>query len=187
MNRCKQRRLFFAIDVPSALHPELESVPARCRLPVTARPVPSSNLHLTLAFLGSLPEQRLPGLLRLANAIRQRPFELTLDRLGYWARPQVLWAAPTTTPSALSELAGDLRRRLRAGGFPTEEREYRPHLTLARKVRTAEIPDSFAADLAASAIALSWQVEQFHLIESVSTRRGVRYPLLHSWPLHPAY
>jgi 2'-5' RNA ligase len=169
------RRLFFGIALPPGLHTALHKALANSQLPNGARPVPETNWHLTLAFLGNIPETRLPAVRRAAQGVSGQHFELSLDHLGYWSRPRVVWAAPSTIPSELSQLVGNLQQRLQTTGLPVDPRPYAPHLTLARKVR----PTPILADLEPT----SWPVVQFQLYQSVSTPGGVRYPVLETWKL----
>lgn len=175
MNDAANMRLFFGLSVPAEHQPTLQQARAHCELPSNARPVPTANYHLTLVFLGQIAAQRLPCIKRAAAGIATPAFRLQLDHLGHWPQPRALWAAPPETPAALSALVSSLQRRLQSCGIPPEQRPYRPHLTLARKVdqwqETAELAT------------IAWRVEQFHLYQSLSSSAGVRYPILASWPL----
>jgi len=174
-SKASSQRLFFGIAPPPAGREALHRGLAGSQLPNGARPVPESNWHLTLVFLGNVPETRLPAVKRAARRVTGQGFELTLDHLGYWPRPRVVWAAPTTIPPALSQLVFDLQRQLQTTGIKTDSRPYAPHLTLARKVRPAHI----LAELEP----LSWPVRRFQLYQSVPSPHGVRYPVLESWKL----
>ena len=56
-----------------------------------------------------------------------------------------------------------------------DERPYRPHVTLARKVRAAYEEVEFEP--------ISWDVREFGLVESTSTVEGVKYQVKLRWPL----
>ena len=60
---------------------------------------------------------------------------LVLDEIGHWPKPQILWAGPSSAPGDLPQLHTRLGDGLNALGFETEARAFRPHVTLARKVR----------------------------------------------------
>ena len=169
------RRLFFGLAVPTTVQPALLTARAACRLPGTWRPVATANWHLTLAFLGPVPERRLACIERAAAAIEGHGFDLCLDHLGHWPRPQVLWAAPSQTPAALAQLVDTLQTALRPCGYPREQRPYAPHLTLARKLRRVDALPELPAQC--------WRVTQFHLYQSLSGPSGVSYPVIGRWPL----
>ena len=136
------------------------------------RPCAKDQLHVTVAFLGGLTQMQLEQALS-TPPIAVGPFELSLDRLGFWRRSQVLWIAPRTVPSPLAELERRLWLALIERGFEREPQIYRPHLTLARRARPVE----------ASVTAVRWRVDDLTLVESTPTTRGAHYEVLHRWPL----
>ena len=169
------QRLFFALPLPDAAGTALQSACHQTALPPTARPSPPENYHLTLVFLGQVSPRQLPCIKRAAERIQAPAFQLQLDHLGHWPHPQVLWAAPSAPPAALERLVTDLQQQLAACGFAAEPRRYRPHVTLARRLRSL--------DSAPGLNNISWQAQQFHLYRSTPTTDGVRYQPIHSWPL----
>lgn len=111
------------------------------------RPVPAESLHVTLAFLGSVPQRKLQPLAELARGAAQTlrsalagedapgsPIELTFDHLEYWRAAQLLCALPATPPARTVALARGLQGLLTAGGFTPDLKPFRPHVTVARKV-----------------------------------------------------
>jgi 2'-5' RNA ligase len=117
-----------------------------------------ADLHLTLHFLGSVDDDLLASLQRLGEDCVGPGFDLSLDRIGYWARPQVLQAAPSRVPEALLALHGCLADGLRRLDLPVDERAYRPHVTLARKVRAGQTFGPLGP--------LAWSVQRLALVES---------------------
>lgn len=116
------------------------------------------DLHMTLHFLGQVGAPSIEDLRRLGDACRVAPFTLVLDRIGHWSRPRVLWAAPTSTPGALRELQQDLGTALQAAGFTVDDRAYRPHVTLARKIDDTDGLRPLEP--------LTWRVDTLALVES---------------------
>lgn len=172
-------RLFFALWPGEGVREALWQASRQLVRASGGKPVPRENLHLTLAFLGSVPEALLPALREAAASLALPGFSVTLDQAGYWPRPRVAWLAPTRLPPALPALVSDLWRAM--AGFPVEPdtRPYRPHLTLARKV-------SRPGPLVLSQ-PVHWPVSEFCLVRSVSDRAGARYePLARYHLLTPA-
>mgnify|MGYP003513776323 FL=1 len=167
-------RLFFALACPPPVTEQI--VEWRSALALDGSPVSAANLHVTLAFVGQQAEQRLATLLDLAASIEAQPFTLQLDQLCLWPEG-LLHLAASHPPTALLKLASDLQHKLRSSGFELEQREYLPHLTLARHSRQpAKVaPPAFA-----------WNVNQFSLFVSLPEPAGVRYTALASWRLHRA-
>jgi len=139
------------------------------------RRVRAENLHCTLVFLGAVGAAQRLCLEDAASRIQAEPFSLTLDRLGYFRRPQVAWLGCTATPAALQALVAGLSDAAASCGFPPERRPYAVHLTVARKLRR----DPGRLPL----LPITWPVKQFVLMESVSDADGVLYRPLRFWDL----
>ena len=167
------RRLFFALWPNERIRRELDAVARRYR-PRQARAIPRGNLHATLIFLGSISETLLPVIKQAAGHVHVEPVELSLQQLEVWRRPQVLCLCPETTPDALQQMHDELADALQSADVAFDARQYRPHVTLARKVRH-RIKDEQLAE------PIQWSLSSFALVESVSTDRGVRYEPLQQW------
>lgn len=169
----ERQRLFFALWPDEALREALTPL-LRLKRECGGRAHPPSNLHITLNFLGMVDAAIRDCLERAADEIAVPPFELTLDRFGYWPRPKVMWLGCSKVPGPLQALVEGLNGAMRGCGLQPEGRPYHPHLTLLRKAQrapTAEPPS------------LTWQADDFVLAESVSTPGGVEYRVLRRWPL----
>ncbi len=168
------RRLFFALwpdgAVREALAGLLEGEP-----PCTGRRVPDGNLHMTLAFVGHVTAEQHACMEAAAAAGEAAPFTVTLDRLGYWPRPRIVWAGARVTPPALIDLVARLNRGLSGCGHQPEQRPYQAHVTLARKGR--------APPRCGTIPPITWPVNSFCLIESASAEHGSIYRVLAAWPL----
>lgn len=168
------RRLFYALwpDDPvrhALLHWQTANLPA------TVRWQHRADLHLTLHFLGQVASERLDALRSLGAGIRAQGFELVLDRLGHWPRPQVLWAGPAEMPPGLLELHARLGAGLQALGFELDSRPFAAHVTLARRIR--RWPEG-----AAALDPVRWPAREFALVESVPGSVPAYRPL-GRWPL----
>jgi 2'-5' RNA ligase len=135
-------RLFFAVELP----PEVQAALRRLR-PSDAesrdyRWSDAAQLHVTLAFLGQQPEDRLAALrdVGTAAAAMSRPGILKLDQLGSFGprhAPRVLWIDLSGDVAALQALQSSLATGLKQAGFALEDRPFRPHITLARRRESA--------------------------------------------------
>lgn len=172
-----RRRLFFALW-PSA--PMQAALAAAARPTIdslrSGRPVPRENLHLTLAFLGSVPESSVEVLEDAARRLdRTSALTVTFDALEYWARAEILCAAARSTPEAAA-FAEALKQALLAKGFAPDLKPFRPHVTLARQVQRRPSERTLAP--------VSWTFSEFALIESRSSPEGSLYSVVASWPLY---
>lgn len=126
------RRLFYALW-PDAAERDAMAAAARRLFPLSGRPVAAADLHVTLAFVGSVAAARVASFLDLECALPA--VALSFDRLEHWPRPRVLVAAAGQTPAALQRGVDQLWQRLDRLGVARDARPFRPHVTLARDVR----------------------------------------------------
>jgi len=169
------QRLFFALWPEPELQQRLAQAAAALLPRDAGRRVRAENLHCTLVFLGAVEAAQRLCLEDAASLVRAEPFDLTLDRLGYFRRPQAAWLGCMKPPAALQALVAGLRYGAEACGFTPEQRPYEVHLTVARKLRR----DPGRLPL----MPITWAVKQFALMESVSEADGVQYRPLRFWDL----
>ncbi|AWM59127.1 RNA 2',3'-cyclic phosphodiesterase [Stutzerimonas stutzeri] len=164
-------RLFFALPCPP------EQATAICAWrdgqAFDGRPVAEANLHMTLAFLGAQPKERLEALLTMASGIEGTAFDLRLDRLTTIGKGFIC-LQPSTTPQALPKLVATLAEHLAALGVVLDSRPFLPHLTLSHQARSR--PQKPSPDF-------NWYADRFVLYRSRNTEDGVHYDELGSWPL----
>ncbi len=168
------RRLFFALWPNDEIRARIARVARTVVPPCGGRPVPTSNHHITLEFVGNVPEQTLDCLLACADAFSGQSFELTIDRAGSFNRTGIVWLGPSNVPPALTRLYEHLHLGVARCGLHPEDRPFRPHITLLRKARRGPAADPFEP--------IAWAVQGFVLVESV-TSEGSRYQVLKHWPL----
>jgi 2'-5' RNA ligase len=177
------RRLFFALWPDEFTRAALTRATRKVVRRSGGRPVPPTNYHLTLAFLGNQPAELFDRIVAAAALVRAAPFELTLERYGHWPKPRVFWIGPSPVSSeqastALSApviLASQLWDRLEVLGLYREPRPFRAHVTLARKV--AALPEVPPPD------PLIWKASGFALVESVTEPSGAVYAVVAEFPL----
>jgi len=169
------QRLFFALwPQPDQLEPLVECVSSLVP-PSSGRPQRPDQLHVTVEFLGAIVESRMAAVrdAGAAAAADARPFEILFDRMDHWRRPRVLCLTASDPPPALVQLSQSLRRELASRGFEVERREFRAHLTLARKVDRLPPLGSFEP--------VHWPARSLTLVRSVSDAAGSRYEPLAAW------
>ncbi len=103
------KRLFFAIDLPDDARAQIIAWRAAHFASEDGRPVAAANLHLTLAFLGDVSNDKQCALVQLAGRIRQPGFTLHLDDAGQWLRSRVVWLGMRQPPRGLLQLANAAR------------------------------------------------------------------------------
>jgi len=161
------KRLFFALW-PNERQRELLRDPIKtASSTVEGQGVLRGNWHVTLLFLGAVPETDIPSLRSAMYEIQSEPFRLRFDRLEFWPRPKIACLLASSVPPALSQLVQKLETLAEGVVSPRQESTYRPHITIARHAR------SFPSEPLAQPVMLEWS--GFELLESVSTARGVQY------------
>ena len=97
------------------------------------------NLHLTLAFIGET--MNIDGAKRAVGSINARGFDIKLRGAGNFG--SLYWVGLEQS-RPLADLARDVRAALRGEGFGIEEREFSPHITIAREVAAESRPGAEA-------------------------------------------
>ena len=121
-------RAFIAITPPTTLQQTMAEVrQVFQRLSLPWRWVTPDHIHLTLRFLGNVPEESVTSLLHAMEqaAQGQIAFPLRARALGCFphpTRPRVLWVGLDDPRQALGRLNERLMAALTTLGFPPEER-----------------------------------------------------------------
>ena len=163
-----------AVDPPSDVLDHLAGFTAGLTVVRTGTRVTARHLwHVTLAFIGEVPDERLPAAIEAVDAavvdaavVDQEPVALRIAGGGRFGRGKftVLWAG----------VEGDLRplrlavaRELRRVRLPFDAKKFHPHLTVARpgdKLAREEV-DADVAKLATYE-GPSWTVSGIRLVRS---------------------
>jgi 2'-5' RNA ligase len=137
------------------------------------------NWHVTLAFLGSVPDDELDALAAELRSIQSQGLRCAASLGPHTSTMgRSVLCLPTT---GLDELAGAVRES--TGPFsraPDRDRPFAGHLTLARARRGRAVPDH-AVGLPVSAggidgpVSMTWPVSEVRLVVSEEGRRGPEY------------
>jgi RNA 2',3'-cyclic 3'-phosphodiesterase len=170
------RRLFFALWPPDGLREKIQEATRQVTTVQRGRIIPVANLHITIAFLGEVAQERVQAAMDGGTATTHAPvFDLCLDRIESMRRSRVLCLAPSSAPAQLAGLVDRLRFNLLDRQFKLQRQQFRPHLTLMRDLSRA--PDAVAI------APLRWHVDSFALVESQLGRTGSQYSVLQRWKL----
>ena len=181
-------RTFIAIEMPVKVKDLIASHVERLKglVPRGVKWVNPRTAHLTLAFLGNVPDIRLPTLPQIVDSVAAAspPIHLKTGPLGAFPnphRPRVLWLGLDGDTQLLSRMQGHLQDALEADGFPRERRAFNPHVTLGRARGKGAIPEAVLNRLAEDTLAL--EVREIVLMSSVLTARGPIHMPIHRAPL----
>lgn len=130
-------RSFIAIELPESIHKALAVVQSEYKeTGADIRLVKPDNIHLTLKFLGDIPEAEVEKVEEVLKTVcgRYEPFEIGVCRTGIFppkGSPRVLWAGLRNN-NHLTDLQRDIEDGLADIGFKKENRRFIPHLTIGR-------------------------------------------------------
>lgn len=189
-------RLFIGIDLPDAVRraaldriAELRARVERAAPRGAMRWVSPGNLHVTIWFLGEVPEATVPQVAAaLGGPYRQASFRLepgAADLFPSATRPRVISVGMASGAEKLGALHREVGERLVPHGFVPEHREYSAHLTLARikELRPAERRAVHTALARPLAPFEAFDVTALTLFRSRLSPHGARYESLLRVPL----
>jgi 2'-5' RNA ligase len=131
-------RLFIAIEIPDEIKKEMIKVQEQLRKAnIDASWTRAEGMHLTLKFLGEVPEQKITeivsGLQTAAEGIGQ--LRLEVKGVGTFPNPRnarVVWIGLSGEIGKLSKLQGAVEDSMARIGLARDERKFTAHLTLGR-------------------------------------------------------
>jgi len=176
----RKLRLFFALWPTDRHRAALAESAAAAVARVAGRAMAPGNLHVTLAFLGSVPAQTFVNLVGVGGQGSWPAVRLDFTGIEYWARPKVLVAMPAQVPAAGQEIIERLWQGVAPLGFARELRPWRPHLTLVRGVQELPPGDLAMTPVQAAADEPAWRLA---LVDSAAHPEGPRYKALADWAL----
>lgn len=146
--------------------------------------VNTDNLHLTLKFLGEVPENRLEEIKRALSliAVESVPFGYSVESLGCFPNvrnPRVIWAGLHGNLTALNDLQLQIDKSMDWLGFERERRGFKPHITLGRVkgVLNSDFLEEQINDFHGEFFGEEW-VESICLIKSDLRPGGAQYTVL---------
>lgn len=170
-------RAFVALELPEAFADEVAALSRALAEVCAGRFVSPENHHLTLAFLGDVneAEARLAMDALDAACAGVGPVRLAATGLGTFgrARDATLWLGIEKDPQ-LMPLAARVREELAARSLSYDEKDFLPHVTLARRAR---LPRGGLGELA---FPLPDEGVRVTLFRSILEPDGARYKPLYT-------
>jgi RNA 2',3'-cyclic 3'-phosphodiesterase len=186
-------RIFVALDIAPEIRQRITSfLDSMRRHAPGAKWVSPESLHVTLKFIGEQSQERVDEIHRALASIQEAPFEVTFRKTGFFPpsrSARVFWIG-VEAGERLRELALKVDETVARFGIE-REKDYTPHLTLARarpqprgKGRSSSRKPPSAAQFAAlqSELAQAPQPEfgtmaarEFFLYQSQLSPKGAQY------------
>jgi 2'-5' RNA ligase len=126
------KRLFVSIELPESIAKSLAELDPHLR---GVRWLEPRQMHLTLAFLGSVSSETQETLAEKLRAISWKSFFLPLVGLGTFPSkgwPTIIWIGVGTGHPHLFQLHKRVQEALLAAGLEPDLRSFHPHVTLGR-------------------------------------------------------
>lgn len=132
-------RLFVAVEIEDINTwrkiLEFRDSVASCSIDGGIKPVEDENVHLTLRFVGEVPESYIQRITECLNVVESfNKFSITIQGVGAFpnvARPRVVWVGITSGADVLRRIRNSFEGKLRS--IVGEDREeFTPHITVAR-------------------------------------------------------
>lgn len=185
-------RLFVSVDF-EGLEPAIEDLQSTLAAADGVRPTDSSQVHITLKFLGETPAAKRDAIEReLEAAVEESglaPFEAEIGGLGVFPHLDyisVIWVGVREGSNELTQLHELIEEKMVALGFDPEEHDFTPHATIARmdhaggKSHVQEVVRNSDPDIG------TIRVADIQLKESELQSDGPEYSTVESFPLADA-
>ena len=178
-------RLFVGIELDEAARTHVAEVSRRLRArlgdSLPARWVAAENLHVTVRFVGHVPDAACPALIQaLARPVGVPAFEVRLQGLGRFPAtraPRVLWMGLSKGQRPLTALHDEFNKRVAPFGFESDGRSFNAHVTLAR-IKDAPSGTALTVDDTLRSIvsgSAAFRVSRATIFESRPGKRGSDY------------
>lgn len=96
------------------------------------------NFHLTLKYIGNIYNGEYEELCQVLDDVASsiKPFSIRIGDIGAFHKKNssILWVGVTKGRKALKRLYTKLESEVITSGFEAENRKYRPHITIGKKV-----------------------------------------------------
>jgi len=175
-------RAFIAIELPETLKKKLGALAASLSTSkMAAKWVKPKNLHITLKFLGEVPEEGLSAIITVLEKLGQSYDQFTVKAEGFGCfpargKPRVLFVE-IGQRRILQTLVAELEEHLAELGFSKEGR-FKAHITLARFKGTHNL-SRFKQGLETVPVNECFTVDALTLYKSILTAVGPTYQAVH--------
>lgn len=162
-------RMFIALEMSGSMRAALAGLQNRFRQAgICGRYSPEENLHLTLAFLGEVPDPN--PVIEALSAVRFTPFILELYGFGAF---RDCWWGGVQESVPLQAVARRIRQALDQADIFFDKKTFCPHITLLRKPVNAEGGPAVLPP--AEVYPASMTVDRFVLFRSDPEKNGTIY------------
>ena len=124
-------RYFFALSPSKEIRNNI--LFQRDKLHTSGKLTDDRNIHMTLVFLGKISIKQVSNIIQIVTDYHTKPFEVVINKTGYFKQSRAFWLGPEQIPSPLIELHEALQECAQVCKIPVQEKKFKPHITLSRK------------------------------------------------------
>ena len=137
------------------------------------------NLHLTLLFLGEVQESEINRIKMAMDETKAAPFQLQFSGLVNFKRKEgdIYWIGVNNN-KMLDDIHRQLFSNLNQAGFHLENRPFKPHLTIGRRVITRQEFDM--ADFSQRILPMKMETGKISLMKSERINGKLTYTEIYS-------
>ena len=171
-------RIFIAIKVPPAIHPQIAQAAAHLHERMGVRALPPENWHLTLCFIGDVDEGKAKQIGEALSAIKFSSFNVHLFGAGAYPNthfPRAIYIGGES--KGAEKLAADIEAEL--SPFNLQKEKFSVHLTVARSKGAGDIEDFLknTGDVG------QFEARSFALMKSTLMAHKAAYSVLNEYPV----
>ncbi len=189
----KTMRLFIAVDIDNATKEKIQEIrKSLIKLAPHIKWTAPDTWHLTIKFLGETKEEKINAIIEKCNNVAEKYsiFQVNLKGLSSFPNtklPRVIFI-DTIYPQQFKEMALTLDNELFELDFKKEDRDFHPHLTLARikDIKSfLKLDEQIMEKLIETGKAIDYTVniDSFHLYQSILYQKGPTYIRIKSFSL----
>ena len=125
-------RAFIAVEPSAEIRNEISAAGQELRGAGRLSFVSPNLMHITLKFLGEVPDLQIPKITASLDGISAKPYTLQASGISTFGRPPRVIKAEVDDSGATAALSADVEYRMAKLGFAREEKPFSPHITIAR-------------------------------------------------------
>ena len=184
-------RTFIALDTPETVTKVALSLQSSVKVnPKAVRWVRKENIHITLRYIGPTAPEEVEKINRLLSEIVGQNSDLSLNVSGTGCfpkkeRPRILWLGVDGDVVELKLLVEMINSEMVQLGYPQEERNYSPHISIGRIRYPQKVTPDVTDFLSAEYEPISWNIPKIIFYQSELLPSGAIYSILGTHNLNP--
>jgi len=171
-------RVFIAVEPSAEIRNNVATIQQSLNGAGRLSLVSSNLMHITLKFLGEIPESAIDKLKQAVDTLETSPYAIDVSRVSTFGKPPRVIKAEVHDNNASANLAAKLDAALFSLGYPKDEQKFSPHITIARIKEYSPALMPKIAQIRENSFGRS-EITELLIKKSVLTPSGPIYTTLH--------